>query len=199
MHSSFPAVDALSAYRTPVYFNFGTVRRLDTYRAETMDSWVLPTEDFYAASVQANPGLPRLGRDLRARLLRVPGEMPLVLLAATHHTAAFYAIFDLQEQAVHATFKAAYKTGRVEIAFTSEADLPAWSAMHLDEATRQCLQTQISECKRGRSRRDDLWRDKFGLLLLSLPALLTEVEPVAGRFTHHAAVLFSANRSGGIN
>lgn len=51
---------------------------------------------------------------------------------------------------------------------------------------------QVAAFEEGRDQSDQSWRDKLGLLLLSLPALLCEVEPAVARCTHHAAILYSA-------
>lgn len=77
MHSSFPAIDGLFAHNNPIYFNLGTIDRHESYQLGPHATSVLPLKPFYGALVETNPGLPRPGRDLDAKLLRVPDGMPL--------------------------------------------------------------------------------------------------------------------------
>lgn len=105
MTSSFPAVDALFASKTRIHFNLGIIGRLQGHQPGPHGPSVLPLKPFYRALVQTNPGLAGPGRDLDAKLLRVPEGMPLALLAATRHGFAYYAILDLQESAVQAALQ----------------------------------------------------------------------------------------------
>lgn len=195
MHTSFPAIDALAASKTPIHFNLGTIGRIESYQVGRYGPWVLPTKDFHGALVETNPGLPRPPRDIDAKLLRVPHGMPLVLLAATHHNVAYYVLCELNEKPAQVALRWASDLGRLEIGFIHDAEPAIWSAMHFDQQVRERLQAELADHKERRSARDESWRDKLGLLLLTLPSLLLEADASAGRCSHHVAVLLSGNRA----
>lgn len=190
MRTSFPLIDSLSASQTPVHFNLGTIGCIQSLPDEGGGPWVLPSRDFHAGMVEVTPSLPRPGRDLEAKLLRVPLEAPLVLLAARHHTVAYYFICDVSEPAAFAALKAANKVGRLEIGFIAETGLPDWSALHLQAKDRASISEALAARDAGAPRQGRLWRQKLGMLLLSLPALLDELGPTERCF-HHTAVLLS--------
>ena len=145
--------------------------------------------------VDTNPGLPRPGSSLDAKLLRVPGDMPLVVLAATYHQVAYYAICDLQEQAAPSSLRSACEVGRLQIGFIADAGPVLWFAMHFEQALQRRVQELLAAHAERSGPRDEEWRDRLGLLLLCLPALLAEADPELTQCTHHYAMLVSANRS----
>jgi hypothetical protein len=173
----------------------GSIGRVKFSQFAHLGPFALPGEAF-AALVTANHGLPRPGRDLDCRVLTVTETMPLLVLAATYHGVVYYALCNLAEQAAVPALKWVQKLGRLELTFTVADAKPSWSAMHLDEQQQQ--QQRLGLQLRGRKHErgaDDSWRDKLGLLLLSLPQMLAEVDPTAASCTHHCAVLLSGNRA----
>lgn len=168
---------------------------LESYYVAHQEPSGSASKRFHGALVQTNPGLPCPGRDLEALLLRVPDAMPLALLAARHHEVTYYAIFNLQEAGALAALKHACQSGFLDLGFIPEAGAPRWSALHLDKDTCGGLRKQMAAHKELNTFRDESWRDRLGLLLLGLPALLREVNPAAPLSIHHTAVLFSGNPS----
>ncbi|TFZ08955.1 hypothetical protein [Ramlibacter humi] len=198
MQSDFPAVDELSASKTRIHFNLGTIGRIESHQVGRLGPSVLPTQAFYGALVDRNPGLPRPGRDLEAKLLRVPGGLPLVLLGALHHGCmAYYGIFDPQERTVRSSLAFACSKGRLELGFAVPGKT-FWTAMFLDAPVQERLTALLAKhgSQHGRSSsRDQSWRDQLGLLLLGLPSLLAEAEPEAVGCAHHSVILFSGDRA----
>lgn len=195
MHTSFPLVDTLSASKSPVHFNLGTIGRFEAHHAGESGPPAARCKPFYGALVEANPGLPRPGRNLEAMRLRVPEDMPLLVLAATNHGVAYYVICDLQEQSARAALRAACALGRLEIGFTCDSEPLSWAAMYLSPQIRYSLLESVAACEAHGIRRDESWRDQLGLLLLCLPSLLTEADRDTVQCSHHAAMLLSGSRA----
>jgi hypothetical protein len=193
MDSTFPAVDALSGSKTRIHFNLGTIGRLQSYQVGPHGPWTLSNKSFHGALVHTNPDLPRPGRDLDAKVLRVPHGKPLALLAAVHHGITWYVLWEMQDQHVRAALQFACDIGRLEIGFIPEAGPPLWSAMHIEEPVLKALRAPLAVYKGRRGARDESWRDRLGFLLLGLPALLSEAHPEAAMCVVHSAMLLSGN------
>lgn len=137
----------------------------------------MPAGDAYVALAETHEGLPRPGRDLDCRVLRAPDAARLLLLAAIHHTAAYYLICILAERSTWTALNWVQKLGRLQLGFTTNGTSPTWSALDLDEGSRGQLAGMLRAQKQSRHLSGESWRDRLGRQLLELPGLFTEVEP----------------------
>jgi hypothetical protein len=120
----------------------------------------------------------------------------MLVLAAGHHTTAYYVICNLADRATWLSLKRTQQLGRLELGLTSCGIAPQWRPLDLSQqfmVLAQALKAQQAQKGAWRDG-DDSWRDSLGRLLLSLPQLMMSAQPQA-RFSEHAALLVGGKRS----
>jgi hypothetical protein len=175
-----------------VDFNLGTIGHLHSHQVSRLNgSPAACSSDRFGVVARAHAGLPRPGRDLECHLLTVAECPTLRVLAATNHSAAYYVIVNLAGRSTQAALRSALEHQRLELVFAAEGDEAQSTAMHFGEEVASQLRGALQTHQDAWQTQDESWRDRLGMLVLALPALLKAAEPQSVRCTQHSVVLAS--------
>lgn len=113
--------------------SIGTVGPLQVQVRQLLACATPSRNDRSAAIAFSHAGLPRPGRDLSCRHFVVPGEFPLLVLAAVHHDTCFHFALNLKDNDARRAFSAAYGLWGLDLVLVDPADGACSHSLKLDD------------------------------------------------------------------
>lgn len=143
-----------------------------------------------AAVAFSHAGLPSPGQDITCRHFLVPGEIPLLVLAAVHHQTCFYFALNLADSDARHAFSTAYEIGRLELVMVDPVGRACSFSLEVhDEEHRQVREILRRHETAFHCLERSMFLLRMGGLASKLPSEFAKLELESAKCAQHS-VLF---------
>jgi hypothetical protein len=167
--------------------SIGTIGPLQLQARQVLGCTTPGRSERSAAIALSHAGLPSPGRDLTCRHFLVPGEFPILVLAAVHHQTCFYFALNLADSDARHAFSHAYGIGGLNLVMLDpEGGACSYSLdVRDEEQVREILrryETAFYRVERS------IFLLRLGELASKLPSEFANLEPESAKCTQHTAL-----------